>query len=140
MKVATVEILIEKAHFEPQVAVAIAAAIDEAMEGKIQDLQLVTVPLLDFRLADLKSALTEEMHTLKVDLSGEMHAMKGDLRAEVHSMKGDLRGEVHAMKGGLRGEMHAMKGELLRHMYTAMLGQLALLLGVAYFFVLHVKQ
>ncbi len=118
MKVATVEILIEKAHFEPQVAVAIAAAIDEAMEGKIQDLQLVTVPLLDFRLADLKSALTEEMHTLK----------------------GDLRGEMHAMKGDLRGEMHAMKGELLRHMYTAMLGQLALLLGVAYFFVLHVKQ
>ncbi len=124
MKVATVDILIEKAHFEPRVAVAVAEAMDEAIDGKMHESQLVTVAILDSRLADLKSELVGDMHSL---------------RGEMHSMKSELRSEMHAMKSELRGEMHAMKGDILRHMYTAMLGQLALLLSVAYFFVLHVK-
>ncbi len=88
MRIETVDILIEKAHFEPQVAVAVAQAIDETMDRKLRDAQLVTVPLLDSRLATLKSEIT---------------------------------------------------GGILQHVYTAVLGQLAVLLGVAYFFVSHVR-
>ena len=84
LRVATVDLLVEKARFEPQVAVAVAQAIDTAMEEKMQDRQFVTVPVLDARLAVLES-------------------------------------------------------RMLRHPYGAVLGQLALLVGVSYFFVLHVK-
>lgn len=84
LRVATVDLLVEKARFEPQVAVAVAQAIDTALEEKMQDRQFVTVPVLDARLAVLES-------------------------------------------------------RMLRHLYGAVLGQLALLVGVSYFFVLHVK-
>ncbi len=53
MQAATVGILIEKAKFDPQVALAIAEAID----NERQESQLVTIPVLDARLADLKSEL-----------------------------------------------------------------------------------
>lgn len=53
MQAATIGILIDKAKFDPQVALAIAEAIDNERQGS----QLVTVPVLDARLADLKSEL-----------------------------------------------------------------------------------
>jgi hypothetical protein len=82
LRVATVDLLVEKARFEPQVAVAVAQAIDVAMEDKMQD--FVTVPVLDARLSEVET-------------------------------------------------------RILRHLYTAVLGQLALLVGLSYFFVLHLK-
>lgn len=91
MRVETVDILVDKAHFEPQVAVAIAQAMDVAMEEKWRDRQLVT----------------------------------GSMLAEA--------------KGELKAEIHAGKSDLLRHLYAAIATQMALLLGIAYFFSLHVK-
>jgi hypothetical protein len=44
---ATVEHLVQKAHLDPDTALAIATAIDMAL----QNAQLVTVPILDARLA-----------------------------------------------------------------------------------------
>jgi hypothetical protein len=51
MHAAAVEVLIRKSKFEPQVALGIAEAIDMA----IQSAQLVTVPILDARLASLEA-------------------------------------------------------------------------------------
>jgi hypothetical protein len=51
LHVVAVEILIEKAKFEPKVALGIA----EAIEASIMHAQLVTVPILDARLQELKS-------------------------------------------------------------------------------------
>src|SRR5947208_3104974 len=51
-----------------------------------------------------------------------------------------LRSEMHAMRVDLRSDMHAIASGSLRQMYGAMLGQLAVLLGVAYFFVSHVPH
>jgi hypothetical protein len=62
MKIATVEILIEKAYFEPHIAVAVAEAMDEAMAGMIRDSQWVTVPILDSRLAELQGDIKAELH------------------------------------------------------------------------------
>jgi len=99
MKVATVEILIAKAHFEPRVAVAVAEAMDEAIDGKNRDAQWVTVPVLDPRFAACES-------------------------------------KIDARFAGFKGEI---KGEILTHLYGAMLGQFAVYLSVAYFFVSHLK-
>jgi hypothetical protein len=57
MQAATVDILIEKAKFEPRTAVAVAEAMDEAIGHFNRHSQLVTVPVLDARLSDLKSEL-----------------------------------------------------------------------------------
>jgi hypothetical protein len=53
MQAAVVEALIERAKFAPTVALALADAMDTAMNGA----QLVTVPLLDARLEALKAEL-----------------------------------------------------------------------------------
>lgn len=42
--------------------------------------------------------------------------------------------------GELRVEMHGLASSNLRQMYAAMLGQTAVLLGIAYFFVSHVTR
>jgi hypothetical protein len=102
MKVETVDILVEKANFEPHVAVAVAQAMDVAMEEKMRDRQLVTM-----------TALAET--------------------------KGELATRLERLGSELRVEMHGVKSDLLRHMYAAIATQMALLLGIACFFSLHVK-
>ena len=41
---------------------------------------------------------------------------------------------------GLRTEIHGMGSSIARQMYGALLGQMAVLLGIAYFFVSHVQR
>ena len=53
IQAAAVEVLIDKAHFEPKVALAVAEAIDMSLG----DAKLVTVPILDARLAALEARL-----------------------------------------------------------------------------------
>ena len=48
-----VEILVSKGRFDPQVAIGIAEAIEVSMNRT----QLVTVPILDARLQELKTEL-----------------------------------------------------------------------------------
>lgn len=146
MKIATVDILVEKARFEPQVAVAVAQAIDVAMEEKMQDRQLVTITALSETKIELRveiqalgTELRAEMRETATELRAEMHEMAAKLRAEMRETAAELRAEIQATAAALRVEMHAMKSDILRHLYTAMLGQLALLVGLSYFFVLHVK-
>jgi hypothetical protein len=59
-----VEILVRKARFEPEVALGVA----EAMEVSITLAQLVTVPVLDARLRELKHELEVSLEKTKADL------------------------------------------------------------------------
>ena len=51
----------------------------------------------------------------------------------------ELRREMADMRGGLRAEIHASASSVVRQMYTALLGQMAVLLGFAYFFATHLR-
>jgi hypothetical protein len=51
MQAATVELLVEKAHFEQGTAMAVAEAIDMAIHSE----QLVTVPILEASLEKVRS-------------------------------------------------------------------------------------
>ena len=84
----TLEILTNKAKFEPHVAQAVA----EAIQMQIQGAQGVTVHVLDAR--------------------------------------------VH----GLELKIESVKSELSNRMYSAILAQLAALLGAAYFFATHLSH
>lgn len=78
MHAATVEILIEKAKFQPEIAVGIAEAIDVAIGGA----DLVTVPVLDTRFA----AFETKMDGRFAELKGEI----AQLRNELYKTKAEL--------------------------------------------------
>lgn len=176
MRVETVDILVEKAHFEPHVAVAIAQAMDVAMEEKMYDRQLVTVSVLGEAKGELvmkierlggelraeleitATAIRAELESTATSIRAEMASMGAQIRAEMASMGAQIRSELESTATSIRAELvstaaqiraelkaeiqasaAATKSDLLRHMYTAMATQLALLLGVSYFFVLHVR-
>jgi len=50
-----------------------------------------------------------------------------------------LRQEMSEMRGDLRAEIHGSASSIVRQMYGALLGQMAVLLGFAYFFATHVR-
>ena len=70
MQATTLDILIDKARFEPNVARAVAEAIDNEIQGS----QPVTVPMLDTRLNSLRSDLRVEIHDAVGSLERRMYA------------------------------------------------------------------
>ena len=77
--VETVEILVQKANFEPRVALAVAEAIDNAM----RNLQFVTVPILDARLGELKAELKAMIEVSSERLSKEIVAKSERLSKDI---------------------------------------------------------
>jgi hypothetical protein len=162
MKAATVEILIEKAHFEPRVAVAVAEAMDEAIDAKIRDAQPVTVPILDARFTasearvdarftasearvDARFAASEA----KIDARFAASEAKIDARFTASEARVDARftasearvdARFTASEAKIDARFAAFKSELLTHLYGAILAQFAVLLALAYFFVSHLKS
>lgn len=78
------------------------------------------------------------VQAIEIEIAGakDTLATKHDLLLLRHEL--ELR--IEALRGDLRTEMHAVAGSGLKQMYGAMLGQLAVLLGVAYFFVTHLSH
>jgi hypothetical protein len=64
MHAATIELLVQKAHLDPDTAIAIATAIDMAL----QNAQLVTVAVLDARLAAVEAKQEAALAKTKAEL------------------------------------------------------------------------
>jgi hypothetical protein len=64
MQAATVAILVEKAEFKHETAVAIAEAIDVAIAGA----GLVTVAILDARLSELRAEIQTQIQELRAQI------------------------------------------------------------------------
>jgi hypothetical protein len=103
---AAVEILIEKGRFEPEVALGIA----EAIEASMMHAQLVTVPILDARLQELRADTRISLMGLESKLSTSTQDLKSDM----------LR---------LETKMERIKAELVRWVSLVMLGNVALTAG-----------
>lgn len=119
MQVESLEVL-EKADVPPAQARAIVRAIEIEIVGA-KDTLATKHDLLLFR-----QELSQEM--------GELRHEMGELRQEM----GEVRQEMATSRGELRAEIHATASSTTRQMYMALLGQMAVLLGVAYFFVTHI--
>ena len=61
-----------------------------------------------------------------------------DTLATKHDLLG-LEIKLESKLGELRTEIHASASSTQRQMYAALLGQMAVLLGIAYFFVTHLR-
>jgi hypothetical protein len=100
MHAATVELLVQKAHLDPDTALAIATAIDMAL----QHAQLVTVAVLDARFAAWEGKI--------------------DARFAVAEAKTDAR--FAASEAKMDAALQKTKAELIRWVFLVMLGNVAL--------------
>jgi C4-dicarboxylate-specific signal transduction histidine kinase len=129
MHAATVELLVQKAHLDPDTAIAIATAIDMAL----QNAQLVTVAVLDARFAASEAKMDARFSAFeaKVDARFSAFEAKVDARfAAVDSRFGALEAKMDARFLASEAKMEAAlqktKAELVRWVFLALLGNVAL--------------
>src|SRR5437588_6858400 len=125
MQAASLEML-EKANLPAPQARAIVQAIEIEIAGARDTLATKQDTLL----------LRQDMAELGHDLRKEMSELGHDLRQEMS----DLRHGLELKIEGMRSEVHASASSISRQMYAALLGQMAVLLGIAYFFAAHVGR
>jgi len=124
---ASLEVL-EKAAVPPAQARAIVQAIEIEIAGAKDTLATrQDMLILRHEMAELRTELRQEMGELRTELRQEM----GELRTELRRDMVDLR---HSFE--LRFASTVKQPQL----YAALLGQMALLLGIAYFFVTHLQH
>jgi hypothetical protein len=129
---AAVEILIEKARFEPEVALGIA----EAIEASMMHAQFVTVPILDARLHELRAETRVALMSLEAKIDhrfGELDAKidrrYGELESKFDRRFGELDAKIDRRYGELETAMERIKAELIRWVFLVMLGNVALTAG-----------
>ncbi len=86
------------------------------------------------RAIDIEIAASRQSLATRADVLLE----SGTLRTAMSELKGSLEkqiGSLHTKIGSLETKIEASKSEVLNRMYGALLAQLAVLLGLAYFFV-----
>ena len=118
MHAATVELLVQKAHLDPDTALAIATAIDMAL----QNAQLVTVAVLDARFAAFEA---------KIDARFAAFEAKIDARFAAAEAKTDVRfaaidARFVALEAKMNAALEKTKAELVRWVFLVMLGNVAL--------------
>ncbi len=101
MHATTVELLTGKARLEPEIAVAFAEAIDMA----IGSAQLVTVPILDARLAVVDARLAELETRLKAEFDAKLEKCKAELVQWVFLV---MLGNV-ALSAGVTATLNALQ-------------------------------
>ena len=145
VQAASLEIL-EKAAVPPAQARAIVQAIEIEIAGAKDTLATKQdVLILRHEIAELRTELRSEMTELRTELRSEIAELGTELRSEMTELGTELRSKMTELRREVEGklsqsEFHAAMTSSVRHMYGAIMGQFALLLGVAYFFVSHVPH
>ena len=121
MQAESLEVL-EKAAVAPAQARAIVRAIAIEIAGARDTL-----------------ATKHDLLLLGQELREEMAELRSELRGEMAELRSELRGEMAALRGELKAEIHAAVSGVTRQMYLAILGQMSVLLGIAYFFATHMR-
>jgi len=85
------------------------------------------------------------VQVIEIEIAGASNtlATKHDFLAlhnDLTELRHHLELRIESVRGDLRTEMHAVAASTQRQMYGALLGQMAVLLGVAYFFVTHLPH
>ena len=132
VQAASLEIL-EKAAVPPAQARAIVQAIEIA-GAKDTLATKQDVLILRHEIAELRTELRSEMTELRTELRSEIAELRTELRSKITELRGEVEGKLS------QSEFHAAMTSSVRHMYGAIMGQFALLLGLAYFFVSHVPH
>lgn len=127
MQAESLEVL-EQASVAPAQARAIVRAIEIEIAGA-QDTLATRHDMLVLR------------HDFEV-LRRDFDVLRRDfdvLRRDFDVLRTEMRGEMDKLRGELLAELHQSIGGVTRQMYTAILGQMAVLLGFAYFFATYLR-
>ena len=118
MHAATVDLLVQKAHLEPDTALAIATAIDMALDNA----QLVTVAILDARFAAFESKMDARFVAFESKVDARFVAMKSEIDARFAAV--DSR--FTTLEAKMDAALEKTKAELVRWVFLVMLGNVAL--------------
>jgi len=124
---ASLEVL-EKAAVPPAQARAIVQAIEIEIAGAKDSLASRQDMLI----------VRHEMAELRTGLRQEMAELRTELRQEMSELRTELRGDMADLRHSVELKMATMVTQ--PQLYGALLGQMALLLGIAYFFVTHLQH
>ncbi len=151
MQAESLEVL-EKASVAPAQARAIVRAIEIEIAGAKDTLATKSDVLAlqhDMRqeLAALRSEMRTEIGTLRSEmgtLRTEMSTLRTDMgglakRGELVELAAQLRTEMGKLGGELHAEIHRAVSGSTRQMYLALLGQMAVMLGFFYFFLVQLR-
>ena len=83
--------------------------------------------------------LKQDVGALKQDLAAMESRLENRLDNRITGLAAALRTEMAQQGAELRAELHRSIGGVTRQMYTAILGQMAVLLGFAYLFAAHLR-
>jgi hypothetical protein len=128
MRAESLEVL-EQASVPPAQARAFLRAIELELAGAQDSLATKHDILL----------LRQAMEIGRGKLRVEMAQQGADLRREVAEQGADLRREMAQQGADLRAEMHRGFSSVTRQVYVAVLGQIAVMLGFFYFFMLQLR-
>ena len=132
MQAESLEVL-EKADVSPPQARAIVRAIEIEIAGAKDTLAT------KHDLVQLRGDLRSEMAELRQELRNEITELRVELKGDIAELRAELKGDIAKLEGRLEGKIHESASGITRQMYTAVLGQMAVLLGFAYFFATHVR-
>jgi hypothetical protein len=140
MHAATVEHLVQKAHLEPDTALAIAAAIDMSLDNA----QLVTIPAMDARFAASEAKMDARFTAseAKIDARFTASEAKIDARFAASEAKMETRfaavdakmetrfaavdSRFTASEAKMEAALEKTRAELVRWVFLVMLGNVAL--------------
>ena len=94
------------------------------------------------RAIELEIAGAKDTLATKHDLLVQTQDLRQEMQQQLAAVRGEfatLRTDMADWRGELRAEIHATASSGTRQMYMALLGQMAVLLGFAYFFATHVR-
>ena len=119
----------------PAQARAIVQAIEIEIAGAKDTLATKQdMLILRHEMAELRGGLRQEMAELRTELRQEMAGVRTELRQEIAELSDDMTGLRHSF------EIRLASTVTQPQLYAALLGQMALLLGIAYFFVTHLQH
>lgn len=128
MQAESLEVL-EKASVAPAQARAIVRAIEIEIAGAKDTLATKTDVLV----------LRQEVDASRIEVRSEMRELGAALRGEMAQLATELRAEMKELGAELRVDIHSAVGGAARQMYVAILGQMAVLLGFFYFFLVQLR-
>lgn len=112
LQATTVDVLVNKGKLDPEVALAVAEAIDIAMTES----RIVTVPILDARLTELRTdlfgvitAVDQKLETRCLGLERRIDATCANLEHKIDATRTDLERKIDATRTDLEHKIDAVR-------------------------------
>ena len=144
VQVATLDILTKRARLDPEVARAIGDAIAMEMNHG-RDALATKGELIEVRdglrreISDFRAEVKQEFAAVRSEMAQEFIAVRSEMAREFAAVRTETRQEFVLVRAEIQVAAAATKTELMRFMFSALVGQTALLVGIMYFMIQHLR-